>query len=188
MDVIPKEVIASMVLNGWSPTGLIGHVFLHSGWIHLIGNMLFLWVFGNAICSNTNNIIYPFLYFGLGFVAAVTHILLDGGPAIGASGAINGIIGVALVMYPLNRVSVFWTFFIRGGTFEISAWIPICFWFVFDLWGAFSGGGHVAYWAHIGGLLGGMIFGMLALHFGWVQLTEYDNRSLLEIIKRQQRT
>jgi membrane associated rhomboid family serine protease len=88
-------------------------------------------------------------------------------------------------MYPLNRVYLFWVFLIRGGSTSCKAWLIIVAWFLFDLWGAFTGGGLIAYWAHIGGFLGGLGLGLTALHFGWFQLTEYDNRSLLDLIRRQ---
>jgi membrane associated rhomboid family serine protease len=175
----------ALVLNGFSFTGMIGHVLLHADFIHLVGNMIFLWVFGNAVCTNTNNGIYLATFFFCTLIAGITHVVLDGSPAIGASGAINGIVGVTLAMYPLNRVYLFWVFLIRGGSTSCKAWLIIVAWFLFDLWGAFTGGGLIAYWAHIGGFLGGLGLGLTALHFGWFQLTEYDNRSLLDLIRRQ---
>lgn len=176
----------ALVLDGFSFPGLVGHVFLHADLIHLLGNMVFLWVFGNAVCTNTSNWVYLGTFFVCTLLAGVTHVLLDGSLAIGASGAINGIVGVTLAMYPLNRVYLFWVFLIRGGTTSCKAWLIIGAWFLFDIWGAVSGGGMIAYWAHIGGFLGGLAFGLTALHFGWIQLTEYDNRSLLDIIRREQ--
>ena len=173
----------ALILDGFSLPGLFGHVLLHADLIHLIGNMLFLWVFGNAICTNTNNWIYLATFIICTLLAAVTHVVIDGSYAIGASGAINGIVGVTLAMYPLNRVNMLWVFFIRGGTTSCRAWLIILAWFLFDIIGVLSGGGLIAYWAHIGGFLAGLAFGMAALHFGWFQLTEYDNRSLLEIIR-----
>jgi membrane associated rhomboid family serine protease len=113
----------------------------------------------------------------------VTHLIFGGGPAVGASGAINGVIGMALAMYPINRVSVFWFIIFRGGTFQCPVWGMALLWFAFDLFGAMRGSGGVAYWAHIGGLISGVLIGLLALHWGWVRLTAYDNRSLLEILK-----
>jgi membrane associated rhomboid family serine protease len=173
----------ALVLDGFSFPGLVGHILLHGDLPHLLGNMIFLWVFGNAICTNTNNWIYLATFLVCTLLAAVTHNLVDGSYAIGASGAINGIVGITLAMYPLNRVHLFWLFLIRGGSTSCKAWIIIVAWFAFDLWGALTGGGMIAYWAHIGGFLGGLGFGLSALHFGWFQLTEYDNRSLLEIIR-----
>lgn len=176
----------SLILDGFSFPGIIGHVLLHGDLIHLIGNMVFLWVFGNAICTNTNNWVYLATFLACTLISAVTHVLLDGSLAIGASGAINGIVGVTLAMYPLNRVYLFWVFLIRGGSISCKAWLIIVAWFLFDIWGVVTGGGMIAYWAHIGGFLGGLGFGLTALHYGWFQLTEYDNRSLLEIIRNEQ--
>lgn len=173
----------ALVLDGYSLPGLVGHILLHADLMHLIGNMIFLWVFGNAVCTNTNNWVYLLLFLGCTLTAAVVHVLMDGSLAIGASGAINGIAGVVLAMYPLNRVYLFWVFLIRGGTFPVRAWTVILAWFAFDVWGVLSGGGMIAYWAHIGGFLGGLTIGLTALHFGWFQLTTADNRSLLEILR-----
>ena len=64
-----------------------------------------------------------------------------------------------------------------------AAWVIILVWFLFDIWGVMTGGGGIAYWAHIGGLLGGLVFGLVALQLQWFQLTEFDNRCLLEIIR-----
>lgn len=180
---LPYETLDALVLDGWRFPGLVGHVLLHGGLMHLIGNMIFLWVFGNAVCTNTNNFIYLILFLACTLLAAAVHLLADGHPAIGASGAINGIVGLVLAMYPLNRVHALWWFLLTGGTTAIRAWVLILFWFVFDVWGAFSGGGGIAYWAHIGGLLGGLGIGLLALKSGWIELTEYDNRSLLQIFR-----
>lgn len=175
----------SLVLDGFSFPGVIGHVLLHADLMHLVGNMIFLWVFGNAVCTNTNNWIYLATFIVCTLIAGITHVILDGSPAIGASGAINGIVGVTLAMYPLNRVYLFWVFLIRGGSTSCKAWLIICAWFLFDIWGAFTGSGLIAYWAHIGGFLSGLGLGLTALYFGRFQLTEYDNRSLLDIIRRE---
>jgi len=176
------ETVLSLVLQDWSPAGLFGYTLLHAGIMHLAGNMLFLWVFGNAVCGNSHNLLYPFLYWGFGLAAAVPHLLLDGEPAVGASGAINGVVGMALAMYPLNRVSVFWYFFIRFGTFQIPLWGLATIWLLLDCWGALTGGGNVAYWAHLGGFFAGLATGIFFLRKGWVELTEFDNRSLEEIV------
>lgn len=173
----------ALILDGFSLPGLIGHVLLHADLIHLVGNMIFLWVFGNAVCTNTNNGIYLATFFVCALISAVAHNVLDGSMAIGASGAINGIVGVTLAMYPLNRVYLFWFFMIRGGTIACKAWVIIVIWFLFDIWGALTGGGSIAYWAHIGGFLSGLGFGLAALHLGWFRMTRYDNRSLLEILR-----
>jgi len=175
--------LAPFILDGFSITGLLGHSFLHADLFHLIGNMLFLWVFGNAICTNIGNWMYLAVYASCALVAALFHIMLDGSLAVGASGAINGIVGVTLAMYPKNRIHMFWLFLIRTGTFPVTAWHIISIWLLFDIWGALSSSGNIAYWAHIGGLLAGVSVGVLALHKNWIQLTKYDNSSLLDILR-----
>ncbi len=183
---MPKETMDAMVLNGWSFPGLISHVLLHADLTHLIGNMVFLWVFGNAICTNTSNWLYLPVFIACTLIAAAVHVLADGSPAIGASGAINGVVGIVLAMYPLNRVHVIWVFIVRGGSFSCPAWGIILLWFAFDVWGAVTGGDSIAYWAHIGGLLGGVGIGLVCLYLGWFQLTQLDHRSLLQILRGEE--
>jgi len=95
-----QQTIGRFVLNGWRITGLLGHMWLHKGIIHLMGNLLFLWLFGNAVCSKIGNVLYAPVYIGLGLITAFSHLLFSGGRAIGASGAINGIVGMYLVFFP----------------------------------------------------------------------------------------
>jgi membrane associated rhomboid family serine protease len=171
-----------LVLNGWSPVGALGYVFLHADFIHLIGNMLFLWVFGNAVCAKIGNIVYPPIFLALGVAAATAHNLFGEGPAVGASGAINGVIGMYLVLYPINEISCFWTFFYRGGTFSVSSVWMILLWLAFDIWGAASGGGNVAYWAHLGGFVLGAGATALAVAVRWIEM-DPDEKSLLDVIR-----
>ena len=84
------------------------HVLLHGGLLHPIDNMIFLWVFGNAVWTNTNNFIYLILFVACAVLATAVHVVADGSLAIGASGAINGILGLVLALVPLIRVSVSW--------------------------------------------------------------------------------
>jgi membrane associated rhomboid family serine protease len=172
--------IRAFALDGWSPTGLLGHLFAHGGLIHLFGNMLFLWVFGNAVCAKVGNLAYPFLFLLFGLFGGVLHILFDGAPAIGASGAINGVVGMFLFYYPQNEIRFLWFFFLRGGSFALSSIWLILFWLVFDIWGAVSGSAGVAYWAHIGGFAAGAGIAAASLHFDWVEMTRTE-RSLLDV-------
>lgn len=181
-ESVGESLVESMLLTGWHPAGLLGHLFLHAGWGHLIGNMIFLWTFGNVVCRTTSNQLYPFLYIGCGLGAAVTHLIFDGSPALGASGAVNGMVGIALAMFPLNRVDVRWVFFTQTGTFEIKLWALATIWFLFDLWGVVSRGGGVAYMAHIGGLVTGVGIGLSLLATGKVMLSVFDNKSLYEAL------
>lgn len=180
--IMGGEVDSSyFVLSGWNPLGIVGHMFLHAGVLHLFGNMLFLWTFGNAVCGKIGNFPYLMVFLLVGVMAAVTHNVFDGSPMIGASGAVNGIVGLFLVYFPRNEIRCFWWLFFRVGSFDVSSIFIIIIWFCFDIWGAVSGAGAVAYWAHIGGFLTGIGVGMMSLHFNWVQMrdTEY---SLLDMI------
>ena len=169
-----REGLDPFLLNGFAMPGLVGHMFAHAGIIHLAGNMMFLWIFGNAVCSKVGNGWYIPVYLGLGLVAATTHVMFDGGLAIGASGAVNGIVGMFLVWYPLNNVSMFYWVFFRLGTFRVSSMWVIALWFVFDIWGALRGSGGVAYWAHVGGFMAGFLLALWLLMSGKVHMTRTE--------------
>jgi len=176
-----QQTIGRFVLNGWRITGLFGYMWLHKGIIHLIGNLIFLWLFGNAVCSKIGNVLYAPVYIGLGLIAAFSHLLFIGGPAIGASGAINGIVGMYLVFFPENSISCLIFIFFRPFTFSVSGYWLILLWFIFDLWGAVSGSSGVAYFAHIGGFLGGFGLAVLMLKNKWVVM-QRDEKSLLQLL------
>jgi membrane associated rhomboid family serine protease len=165
---MPFESFKPFILDGWNPAGMLGHMFLHAGFWHLIGNMIFLWVFGNAICGLFNNILYVPLFLILGMIAAVSHLIVGGGPMVGASGAINGVVGAFLVLYPFNNISCF-IWFIVPRTFSISSIWMILLWFGFDILGAYQGGGGIAYVAHIGGFIGGVAAAVIALKTNLIQ-------------------
>lgn len=181
LDVIPEPILNLMILDGWQPLGFIGHLFLHAGLFHLLGNMLYLWIFGNPICDKLGAIKYFLLFFTLGVIAAVFHLVFDGGTAVGASGAINGIIGFYIVLFPVVKINIWYWFWLKIGTFEISGYIPIAVWFALDAYHAFSGAGvGIAYWAHVGGFLGGVFLGAIALKTGIVKMAHYDSKTLLD--------
>ncbi len=118
------DTTKEFVLDGFGLRGLFGHMWLHGDIIHVVGNLIFLWVFGNAVCQKMGNLLYLPVYLFVGLFAAIVHVLFDGDPAVGASGAINGIIAVYLIFYPIHDISCFWLFclffYIRFGTFTIS--------------------------------------------------------------------
>lgn len=180
--LLPEDALYAMVLEDWSAGGLLGHGLLHADVLHLAGNMVFLWVFGNAVCGNTSNVAYPFLYAGFLLASGSAHLLLDGAPALGASGAVNGVVGMALAMYPLNRVSVFYWVWFWAGSFLAPLWGLALFWLGFDLLGVLLGWAGTAYWAHLGGFVVGLATGWVALRAGWVKLHAVDHRSLEEIL------
>jgi membrane associated rhomboid family serine protease len=170
------ELLPWLVLDGWNPIGLVGYSFVHADYMHLFGNMLFLWVFGNAVNERFGTVRYLLFAIGASVISAATHNLFDGGAAIGASGAVNAIVGAYLVLYPVNRVDCFWWVFIRVGTFQLPGYVLIIFWFVMDVWGVVTGGDlPVAYWAHLGGFVYGVTIGAFLVYSGRVKLESYDN-------------
>jgi membrane associated rhomboid family serine protease len=135
-------------------------MFLHGGWMHLIGNMWFLWVFGNNIEEAMGHLRFFLFYLFCGYLASSAHILFNFNsavPMIGASGAIAGVLGAYLMLYPRARVLTLFFFWLL--------WLPAGFilgyWFLLQLWsGSVVGqsmGGGVAYGAHVGGFLAGLL-------------------------------
>jgi membrane associated rhomboid family serine protease len=141
-------------------------MFLHGGWMHLIGNMWFLWVFGSHIEDVMGAPRFLLFYLICGVTSAVVQLALNLGspiPTLGASGAIAGIMGAFLVLYPRVRVTtlIFIIFFIT--TVEIPAAFMLAYWFFLQLLSGlassrnFSDSGGVAWFAHVGGFLAGLL-------------------------------
>lgn len=175
--------IRPYILDGFALKGLFGHMWLHGGILHLLGNMLFLWIFGNAICAKIGNLRYIPAYIGLGLLAGISHLIFAGGSVLGASGAINGIVGMFLVFFPQNEITCYWVFFPYTRQFNLSSAWMILFWLAFDILGAIlGGGGGVAYFAHLGGFAGGVVLAILMLKFKMVTMERYE-KSLLQVIE-----
>ena len=144
-------------------------MFLHAGWVHLGSNMLFLWIFGDNVEDRLGHVPYLLFYFlaGIGAMALQTAFSLDSlVPTVGASGAIAGVMGAYLVLHPgaLVQVIVLPLFFIP---FFVPAALLIVFWFVMQLLGGIAelgetAGSSIAWWAHIGGFLAGIVLIFLA--------------------------
>ncbi len=141
---------------------VVTSMFLHGGWMHLIGNMLYLWIFGNNIEDAMGHGRFILFYLLCGTVAALAQVLQDPAsatPMIGASGAISGVLGAYLLLYPRARVLVlvFLGFFVT--TLRLPALLVLGFWFVLQFLNAAAAGeagGGVAWWAHIGGFVAGL--------------------------------
>ena len=148
------------VVYGDARASLITHMFLHGGWMHLLGNMLFLWIFGDNMEDAMGHRRFALFYLGAGLCAAVLQILGDPTshiPMVGASGAIGGVLGGYLLLYPKARIDVLFIFIIFFRIFAIPAWVGLGFWFGSQLLNSASGAQDgVAYLAHIGGFLGGL--------------------------------
>jgi membrane associated rhomboid family serine protease len=146
-------------------------IFLHGGWMHLIGNMWYLWIFGDNVEDRLGHTKYLLFYLLCGIGASVAHIFSDPGsfiPSIGASGAIAGVLGAYLVSYPHARILTLVPLFIFIEFIELPALLVLGMWFVIqflsgamDTSPAGQATGGVAWWAHIGGFLIGMLLLML---------------------------
>jgi membrane associated rhomboid family serine protease len=173
-EIFPSADKQSLVLHNWDVSSLLGNMFLHGSFFHLLGNMLFLWIFGNAVCASVGDAAYVVLYLCLGVIAGVVHLVVDGRPAIGASGAINGIVGMALVFFPRNKIHSWYFFAIpfiwlfKAGTFATKAYWLVLYWLIFDILGSIGSPDGIAHWMHIGGFAGGMIIAVCALKFNLI--------------------
>jgi membrane associated rhomboid family serine protease len=151
------------VMEGHDLHGILTSMFLHGGWMHLLGNMLFLWIFGDNLEDEMGHLPYLLFYLASGLAAAALQIAADPYsqiPMVGASGAIAGVMGAYLLLFPRARVDVFFFFIIFFRIIPIRAWIMLGVWFGLQLFNGFaisSEEGGVAYWAHAGGFIAGML-------------------------------
>jgi membrane associated rhomboid family serine protease len=166
-------VIDDLPINTLTP---LTSMFLHGGWAHILGNSLYLWVFGNNVEDSLGRIRFVLFYLLCGLAAAFTHVILNGSspvPTVGASGAISGVLGGYLLLYPRVRVR---TYFPPIFLFHVPAWFVLVFWFGEQLLMGLpqlstmrrdvSSG--VAVWAHVGGFVAGVVLVKL-----------FENRSLV---------
>ncbi|MBP7570282.1 MAG: rhomboid family intramembrane serine protease [Acidobacteria bacterium] len=149
---------------GRQATNVLTSMFLHGSWMHLLGNMWFLWLFGNNVEDSMTRPRFVAFYLLCGLAAALLQVVVDPRsniPMVGASGAISGVMGAYLVLYP--RVRVFTLvplgFFITS--IALPAWVMLLYWGALQLLGGFTSigaeGGGVAFWAHVGGFVAGLI-------------------------------
>jgi len=142
---------------------LVTSMFLHGGWLHLIGNMIYLWIFGKSVESTLGPMRFAIFYLVTGLGAALVQALVDPAaevPVIGASGAIAGILGAYLVLYPRGNVVVFIWIFVFVRLVSVPAVILLGLWFLLQLVGALSAPASdsgVAVWAHVGGFVMGAV-------------------------------
>jgi len=171
---IPAEITGAISPGTWVPLGpdsqcltgglslvtLFTSMFLHGSWMHLIGNMWFLWVFGNNIEDSMGHVRFVVFYLLTGLVASLAHVATSMSsplPTVGASGAISGVMGAYIVLYPHVRVHtlIMLIFFIR--VVALPAVFLLGVWFLLQLAQGTQGdvGGGVAFWAHVGGFVAG---------------------------------
>lgn len=140
---------------------LLTSMFLHGGFMHLAGNMLFLWIYGDNIEDQLGPYKFLMFYLAAGFGADAFHIFADPDspiPTVGASGAIAGVMGAYLLMFPKAKIDILLILIVIFRVFTLPAFVVLGFWMAMQIFGGFStpaDGGGVAYWAHIGGFLVG---------------------------------
>jgi len=176
LGTIPAEIARAQVsgqaelapgvvctLGGYTWATMITSMFLHGSWMHLIGNMWFLWIFGNNVEDSMGHLRYVAFYLITGLIASATHILSSPDsviPTVGASGAISGVLGGYLVLYPKARVRTLVVLVVFLKIMKIPAAVFLGLWFALQVFSSFvdqGGGGGVAFWAHIGGFVAGVV-------------------------------
>ncbi|HKS96880.1 MAG TPA: rhomboid family intramembrane serine protease [Terriglobia bacterium] len=173
--IVPARYInlqGNVVLKSGGLVSIFTSMFLHGGWLHLLGNMLFLFVFGRSVEDRFGHLKFLVIYFLGGFGGAVLHIFLNTGspiPSIGASGAIAAILGAYFVSFPRARIStIIWVIFFLW-RMELPAVLILGYWFLFQFvsgytqWLSIQSGtaGGVAFWAHVGGFICGLLLALI---------------------------
>ncbi len=168
---IKESVLHGEALTFTTIESMLTHMFMHGGWLHLGGNMLFLWIFGNNVEDVLGKLRYLFFYLASGLIAALTHIALHSSsniPVIGASGAVAGVLGGYMLLYPHARVVTALVIpipFIWGliRFVRIPAMLLLGLWFLLQFFSGImsplqpAAGMQVAYFAHVGGFIAGML-------------------------------
>lgn len=161
---VPCELTGECATQGLGWSAILTSIFMHGGWGHLVGNMVFLWVFGNNVEDSMGHVRFVVFYLLCAFAASAAHILLapaSAVPMVGASGAISGIMGGYVLLYPQVRVHTWLPpfFFV-----DFRAWFFLGYWFLLQVaLGVVTLGpemgeqGGVAVWAHVGGFLAGLV-------------------------------
>lgn len=162
---VPMGEASECVLGGvntwYTP---LTSMFLHGGWFHLLGNMWFLWVFGNNVEDSMGHVRFVLFYLICGLAAAAAQVVVSPAstlPMVGASGAISGVMGAYIVLYPRVRVHMLIFLGIFITTVAVPAWMMLGYWFLLQILGglpmlAAETGGGTAFWAHTGGFVAGM--------------------------------
>ncbi len=152
-----------LVSHGEKPYTILSSMFLHGGVLHLAGNMLFLWIFGDNMEDELGHPGFLAFYLASGAAAGLAHVLYTPGspaPLVGASGAIAGVMGGYMLLFPKAKVDILFIFIIIAKVIPVPAWVMLGAWFALQVInGAASGGdgGGIAHWAHAGGFVIGFV-------------------------------
>jgi membrane associated rhomboid family serine protease len=158
------DELVCVIDPGTQTSHVITSMFLHGGWMHLIGNMWFLWLFGNNVEDSMTRPRFVAFYLLCGVAAAMAQVAAEPAspiPMVGASGAISGVMGAYLVLYPRVRVFTIVPLGFFMTTMALPAWVMLIYWMVIQIFGGLTQvvaeeGGGVAFWAHLGGFLAGV--------------------------------
>jgi membrane associated rhomboid family serine protease len=151
-------VVATLHQEAPWPLTVFTAMFAHGGWMHIIGNMWFLWIFGDNLEDRMGRFRYLAFYLLCGVIAAAAQVLAGPdsmAPMVGASGAIAGVLGGYILLYPTARVKCLWILFVFITTVRVPAWILLGVWFLSQFLTPSDSG--VAWMAHVGGFLGGLV-------------------------------
>ncbi|MBR9989249.1 MAG: rhomboid family intramembrane serine protease [Gemmatimonadetes bacterium] len=174
------EGIPPCVFGGMTHGAMVTSMFLHGSWVHLITNMWFLWLFGNNIEDSMGHVRFIVFYLIVGVAAAGAHVYMTQDspiPMVGASGAISGVMGAYLLLYPRIRVETLFIFVIILRIIRVPAWLVLMLWFGLQVLSGYMdpmATGGVAVWAHVGGFVAGVLLIKL-----------FEDRSLTAERKRQ---
>jgi membrane associated rhomboid family serine protease len=173
LGLVPARIDALLTTHAVNLGGalmpLVTSMFLHGGWMHAIGNMWFLWVFGDNIEDRLGHTAYLLFYVACGLGAGLVHTLLNWGsmvPTVGASGAISGVMGAYVVMFPRSKIVTLVPLIFFWFTVQISAMFFVGYWILLQFVGGLGAmtmhsRGGVAWWAHIGGFAVGFVLAKL---------------------------
>lgn len=161
------EGLVCVMDRGRAPFHVLSSMFMHGSWGHILGNLWFLFIFGDNVEDAIGHFRYAIFYLLSGVVAAALQVVMEASsmyPMVGASGAISGVLGAYLVLYPRVRVRnlLFLGFWIT--TFRVPAWVMLGYWILLQFLGGFAGttdGAGTAFFAHIGGFIAGIVGGLL---------------------------
>ncbi|MEZ5715794.1 MAG: rhomboid family intramembrane serine protease [Paracoccaceae bacterium] len=156
-------ILPARIEQGSGYETLVTSMFLHGGFMHIAGNMLFLWIFGDNLEDEMGHIPYLLFYLACGIGSGLVQVMASPGsliPTVGASGAIAGVMGGYLLLFPKARIDILLIIIIFFRIFTIPAWIALAAWFALQFFaglGSDANAGGVAYWAHVGGFVVGTV-------------------------------
>lgn len=166
--MIPANITTAFTVENLRP--VLTSMFMHAGWLHLLGNMLYLWIFGDNVEDQLGHFGFLNFYLAGGFAAAALHVLINPHstvPTVGASGAIAAVLGAYLVLYPKARIYTFIPLGVWAQLRLVPATVVLGLWFLLQVFSGFttlgtgSDVGGTAFWAHIGGFVFGVLIGFL---------------------------